>query len=335
MASESRKKTGRNDPCPCGSGKKYKFCCLQQEVPPIGPVRAAPKGAEERVAAPRLSPEVTRVFLATAKFGFAEDVARESLEDVNVTADNLMHRFANVTHIREKKADVGDYRWNLRIDLANIQELYGRRMTILYADAIDSINRMRLHLAALALRALLEVQGALIYYERRILKCMADGYKSPADRDELSRLISAALYGSRFRWNQFTENKEEFLNLLREYAKATDQKDEPVPDVLQKSSAAFVAEVEKQAAKKWPQRKGSIRLVYALLSDMCHPSLGANIALEGMPTQSGWVTRRYSPSEQFLGFFLVFAAMPVLTNAATVAAESILRLMEAEAQLAR
>ena len=21
-----KKKTGRNDPCPCGSGKKYKFC---------------------------------------------------------------------------------------------------------------------------------------------------------------------------------------------------------------------------------------------------------------------------------------------------------------------
>lgn len=23
-----RKKTGRNDPCPCGSGLKYKKCCL-------------------------------------------------------------------------------------------------------------------------------------------------------------------------------------------------------------------------------------------------------------------------------------------------------------------
>jgi len=23
----SRKKVGRNDPCPCGSGKKYKMCC--------------------------------------------------------------------------------------------------------------------------------------------------------------------------------------------------------------------------------------------------------------------------------------------------------------------
>jgi SWIM/SEC-C metal-binding protein len=24
---ESEKKVGRNDPCPCGSGKKYKKCC--------------------------------------------------------------------------------------------------------------------------------------------------------------------------------------------------------------------------------------------------------------------------------------------------------------------
>ncbi|MBV8056713.1 MAG: SEC-C domain-containing protein, partial [Deltaproteobacteria bacterium] len=23
-------KIGRNDPCPCGSGKKYKRCCLAQ-----------------------------------------------------------------------------------------------------------------------------------------------------------------------------------------------------------------------------------------------------------------------------------------------------------------
>lgn len=26
-------KTGRNDPCPCGSGKKYKKCCLEKEQP--------------------------------------------------------------------------------------------------------------------------------------------------------------------------------------------------------------------------------------------------------------------------------------------------------------
>jgi preprotein translocase subunit SecA len=26
----AEKKPGRNDPCPCGSGKKYKKCCMQQ-----------------------------------------------------------------------------------------------------------------------------------------------------------------------------------------------------------------------------------------------------------------------------------------------------------------
>lgn len=25
-------KVGRNDPCPCGSGKKYKKCCLNKEI---------------------------------------------------------------------------------------------------------------------------------------------------------------------------------------------------------------------------------------------------------------------------------------------------------------
>jgi uncharacterized protein YecA (UPF0149 family) len=28
QALEARTKIGRNDPCPCGSGKKYKKCCL-------------------------------------------------------------------------------------------------------------------------------------------------------------------------------------------------------------------------------------------------------------------------------------------------------------------
>jgi hypothetical protein len=35
MPSLAREKTGRNDPCPCGSGKKYKQCCLPGHVPSI------------------------------------------------------------------------------------------------------------------------------------------------------------------------------------------------------------------------------------------------------------------------------------------------------------
>ncbi len=29
-------KIGRNDPCPCGSGKKYKQCCLLKSKPSTG-----------------------------------------------------------------------------------------------------------------------------------------------------------------------------------------------------------------------------------------------------------------------------------------------------------
>ncbi|MBI5118565.1 SEC-C domain-containing protein [Candidatus Poribacteria bacterium] len=28
FSKETRRDVGRNDPCPCGSGKKYKKCCL-------------------------------------------------------------------------------------------------------------------------------------------------------------------------------------------------------------------------------------------------------------------------------------------------------------------
>jgi len=30
------KRVGRNDPCPCGSGKKYKNCCMRKRGRPIG-----------------------------------------------------------------------------------------------------------------------------------------------------------------------------------------------------------------------------------------------------------------------------------------------------------
>ena len=35
-----RRKIGRNDPCPCGSGKKYKFCCLNKPKAPIDQIES-------------------------------------------------------------------------------------------------------------------------------------------------------------------------------------------------------------------------------------------------------------------------------------------------------
>jgi hypothetical protein len=42
-AEKSAIRVGRNDPCPCGSGKKFKKCCLDR--PPLDSERATPTAA--------------------------------------------------------------------------------------------------------------------------------------------------------------------------------------------------------------------------------------------------------------------------------------------------
>ncbi|MHB1250265.1 MAG: SEC-C metal-binding domain-containing protein, partial [Polaromonas sp.] len=43
-------KTGRNDPCPCGSGKKYKHCCGKPAAPAASAAESH-EGAVERAVA--------------------------------------------------------------------------------------------------------------------------------------------------------------------------------------------------------------------------------------------------------------------------------------------
>jgi tetratricopeptide (TPR) repeat protein len=45
--------TGRNDPCPCGSGKKYKKCCLPKEEAVMFEAHARDQAARERRAEAR------------------------------------------------------------------------------------------------------------------------------------------------------------------------------------------------------------------------------------------------------------------------------------------
>jgi hypothetical protein len=46
--SQTGKGAGRNDPCPCGSGRKYKQCCLEKDEAALRKTRAkaAEKAAE-------------------------------------------------------------------------------------------------------------------------------------------------------------------------------------------------------------------------------------------------------------------------------------------------
>jgi hypothetical protein len=62
MALHAPEKIGRNDPCPCGSEKKYKHCCLPGYTPSIDHV-----WARQHEESDRLTEEITR--FALRKFG--------------------------------------------------------------------------------------------------------------------------------------------------------------------------------------------------------------------------------------------------------------------------
>jgi hypothetical protein len=69
MRSHSREKTGRNDPCPCGSGKKYKQCCLSKTTLafPASETLDTP-WSRQRDASDRLTADLMRIL----KNDFAE-----------------------------------------------------------------------------------------------------------------------------------------------------------------------------------------------------------------------------------------------------------------------
>jgi len=65
MRPDTREKVGRNDPCPCGSRKKFKHCCLKKEWPEPTPTDTP--WSRQRDASDRLTPALLK--LAAREFG--------------------------------------------------------------------------------------------------------------------------------------------------------------------------------------------------------------------------------------------------------------------------
>ncbi len=109
------KKVGRNDPCPCGSGKKYKKCCGREESP-------APKPSFDR----RL---MERELLAL----------KQKLEGKNFSSVDEMNRY-----IREINKDGRLPQWEPRTPLEQAQSLV--------YQALETVGKRRLELAEQALK---------------------------------------------------------------------------------------------------------------------------------------------------------------------------------------
>ena len=88
-------KLGRNDPCPCGSGKKYKQCCGKPEVP-VAPPADSHDGAVER-AVGWLSQHHHKAFAAAleeeldgAAFGWFDDDDDDAARDALAGLDDAL-----------------------------------------------------------------------------------------------------------------------------------------------------------------------------------------------------------------------------------------------------
>jgi tetratricopeptide (TPR) repeat protein len=102
-------KVGRNDPCPCGSGKKYKKCCLEKEAesarnrPPPPPVRHQPPIAS-----------ATRAVAPPAVAWDAIDLDDDDLDELSNRVVDLIH--AGRLDEAEKVCDQLDRRFPDMID---------------------------------------------------------------------------------------------------------------------------------------------------------------------------------------------------------------------------
>jgi uncharacterized protein YecA (UPF0149 family) len=89
------KTPGRNKPCPCGSGKKYKKCCINAPQPTTAGGTLVYTDLDE------LSNQVPRL-LKQGKFNQAEAVCQQLMEQYPEQIDSL-HRYAEVY---EEKGEV-------------------------------------------------------------------------------------------------------------------------------------------------------------------------------------------------------------------------------------
>jgi len=93
-------KTGRNDPCHCGSGKKYKRCCLQEDQEGERLVRSAvnaARQAEHDALVESLSQELDQVDeLTAASNGVIELIRAGKLDEAEAAAHDLLVRFPEV-----------------------------------------------------------------------------------------------------------------------------------------------------------------------------------------------------------------------------------------------
>jgi len=107
-------KIGRNDPCPCGSGKKYKKCCMASDEGAARAARPAAVVARRPSLASYVEEDNERDELTEASNRVVDMVQAGNLDTAEQAAHELLARFPDVHDGYDRLGMVcearGDYR---------------------------------------------------------------------------------------------------------------------------------------------------------------------------------------------------------------------------------
>jgi len=98
-------KIGRNDPCPCGSGKKYKKCCLN--LSPQEKEKIIQGYIQDAIALDNLSNSINGL-IEKKDFQKAQAVCQQLLDDYPDQIEGIS-RFAQVYEAMGEKAKAAEY----------------------------------------------------------------------------------------------------------------------------------------------------------------------------------------------------------------------------------
>ena len=138
------KTTGRNDPCPCGSGKKYKKCCLEKEEAERAALARTRAAAEQERQQARLEAYQESQALDQASNAVVDLVRAGKLEEEEAAARELLERYPEVPDGHERLAMV----YQARGDRRQAAECYRRVIEFVRARPGEFDPRYEQHLLA-------------------------------------------------------------------------------------------------------------------------------------------------------------------------------------------
>lgn len=119
-------KIGRNDPCPCGSGKKYKYCCLNSHQAAIADDNAAGAGDVRMRAAEqaRLIKHIEETFALIASGRYADVFERASRLIKQYPNEDRLHDILATGHLYVKEFDTAIEICRQRLAVAESEKAY-------------------------------------------------------------------------------------------------------------------------------------------------------------------------------------------------------------------